>query len=537
MGLYSDYEVKIPSGTFTNKKGYVYVYTNFFRNADGNPRNQSISIGKLNEKGNKLIPNANYFKHFNIDRSSLAPNNTTPLSRYSTYSVGYTCLIHKLMGTTGLQKVLDESFSEEDISIIETLIAYMIIDGSAMSNIDLFMESHYCYGIDKVLTSQRISDLFAAYTAEIQEHFYIDWIAFNSGNDTFAYDITSISTYSENNIDAEYGYNRDKEKLPQINYGLISSCKTRMPVYPTIYNGSITDKTNLSSVIKQSQSLGIKNIRICMDGGFYSEKNIKFLEANKVKFIIGIPGYLKVARMFFEKYSKTLYDIANRTVFDGNYIVSTPANLNGSTGTMVVGVNINTKEMMLKSLMKDIEIRTEELETKRLSSKYETVASKKKYNSLFIITKNEEGPYKYNYKVDEGKIAKLSEFYGCFCIFSNEEQIDRQEILYEYRRKDIDEKQFYVLKNFLDTKRVRTHTKITTDGKLFVVFLALIIRNAILEQTMKLPNKCTVKRAIKCLENISVSRSEKDVYLTKALTKEQKKILSQFSITEEDLLK
>jgi hypothetical protein len=43
------------------------------------------------------------------------------------------------------------------------------------------------------------------------------------------YDITSFSSYATNNGFVEWGYNRDKENLPQINLGMVCCQKTGLP--------------------------------------------------------------------------------------------------------------------------------------------------------------------------------------------------------------------------------------------------------------------------------------------------------------------
>ena len=51
-----------------------------------------------------------------------------------------------------------------------------------------------------------------------------------------------------------------------------------------------------------------------------------------------------------------------------------------------------------------------------------------------------------------------------------------------YRRRDVVEKSFDDLKNELDMKRMRSHSSQTAEGKIFVSFLALIVRSYLLKQ-------------------------------------------------------
>ena len=55
-----------------------------------------------------------------------------------------------------------------------------------------------------------------------------------------------------------------------------------------------------------------------------------------------------------------------------------------------------------------------------------------------------------------------------------------EDSLYYYRAKDSVEKLFDQIKVDIGAKRSRTHTNKTTDGKIFVIFIALAIRTYML---------------------------------------------------------
>jgi transposase len=79
--------------------------------------------------------------------------------------------------------------------------------------------------------------------------------------------------------------------------------------------------------------------------------------------------------------------------------------------------------------------------------------------------------------------------------------------------------------------RVRTHNEQTTDGKIFVTFIALIIRTYILGKLAKYiaSNSSSFKKAINKLENIIIIQSNGTYRFAKALTKQQKEILAPFN--------
>jgi hypothetical protein len=69
--------------------------------------------------------------------------------------------------------------------------------------------------------------------------FFKKWVARQAPGKFFAYDVTSFPTYAKDIIDSEWAYNRDRDKLPQINLGYILSEDSSLPVFYVTYPGSI----------------------------------------------------------------------------------------------------------------------------------------------------------------------------------------------------------------------------------------------------------------------------------------------------------
>ncbi len=139
------------------------------------------------------------------------------------------------------------------------------------------------------LTSQYISSFLKTITEEKVLAFFKKWVSKRLEHEYIAFDITSISSYSELIDIVELGYNRDREKLPQINLGMFFGEESMLPIFYNLYPGSIKDVKTLSNILTYCDVLKIKKIKFVMDKGFYSDSNItQMLQANK-KFTISIP--------------------------------------------------------------------------------------------------------------------------------------------------------------------------------------------------------------------------------------------------------
>jgi transposase len=83
----------------------------------------------------------------------------------------------------------------------------------------------------------------------------------------------------------------------------------------------------------------------------------------------------------------------------------------------------------------------------------------------------------------------------------------------------------------MDGNRVRTHNEQTTDGKVFVTFIACIIRSYLLEKLKQYltANSTSLNKTFSQLSNITIISSANRFRFAKALTKKQKQILKSFA--------
>ena len=131
---------------------------------------------------------------------------------------------------------------------------------------------------------------------------------------------------------------------------------------------------------------------------------------------------------------------------------------------------------------------------------------------------------------------------GYFTIITSQKMTAR-EALFLYKSRDASEKLFRGDKSYLGDKAARVHSTESTRAKIFIEFVALIIRNRIyttlcdeMERTDHERNYMTVPAAIRELEKIERIRYGNDVYrLDHSITKTQKAILKAFDIDSNDI--
>jgi transposase len=528
MGSYLKTLVDIPDDKGVNVKSagkksekYVYKYTQHYRNENKECRHKEIMIGKYDTGSGRMFPNARYFELYNVE--PLPPD-------FTVLDYGYSYLALKAAIDTGAFDCLCQAFGGRAMDIV-VMAAYIIREGNAMDGIEEWLPRNYFPGYRRFLSSNSTSDVFASLTDHHRNGFFKLWVKKALGSGTVCYDVTSISSYAQEMPDIEHGYNRDGDDLAQFNLGMFCNELTKLPIYYNRYNGSLTDKTNLSYALANAKALGIKKVKLIADGGFWSEECIASLHKCCDAFILGMPQCLKESekaigscRGAIEKYSNSLS--GHRHI----YCLALETTIYDAHGRVMVYYDSWNHVNLCKELSANIDRLKAELK----SLKKHPASKLKRYNRYFDITKHDKGSG-FDFEVNFSKIEELRSNKGYFLIFTTDMESTPDEILWHYRAKDADEKIFSQIKVDMDGSRIRTHNQETTDGKTFVTFIACLIRTYMMCKLSEYlaDNSTSMKKVFSQLSNITIIRSDGQFRLTKALTKKQKQILSAFNAENE----
>jgi len=177
----------------------------------------------------------------------------------------------------------------------------------------------------------------------------------------------------------------------------------------------------------------------------------------------------------------------------------------------------------------EIRVLVDELE-KELEHLNKTNTLPRRYSNYFIINKLPQN--KIEYKRDLVKINEQISRTGYFILFTSNLNLTAQEVLKRYREKDVVEKNFDQLKNDLDFKRLKTHRTDTAKGKMFVGFIALILRVYMLQLLKN--NKITKDYTFKTVK-IELRKIQSAIYSDGTeelapITKKQREILGVLNV-------
>lgn len=275
--LYTDVRINLPiPASYRQKRSgvvYLYKYTDSYYTQDNKQRHKSVLISRIEidkESGiEHLIPNDAYFKL----SGTPAPQDSTVRSRGQVpkesqshrhlsgevISVGFTVVCLSLWHYLGIKDIADKVFGSKLAEKLFALACYYAVgdDKDGLDEIDLFLKKNLSF-LQEPFNGRRACEIFTRCTPTLNDEFLEAWIKLNQDKekeDSFYYDVTSVSSYSDALPEIEFGYNRNKESLPQLNIGLLSSRKNDIPLFYTSYNGSINCMIYICTSLKKKKSL------------------------------------------------------------------------------------------------------------------------------------------------------------------------------------------------------------------------------------------------------------------------------------------
>ncbi|OUO49049.1 transposase, partial [Desulfovibrio sp. An276] len=89
---------------------------------------------------------------------------------------------------------------------------------------------------------------------------------------------------------AEFGHAKDDKGVPIINISLVFDKNNRVPLFYEEYPGSINDVSQLQYLIDKVHSYRYRNIGFILDRGYFSRKNIEYMDAMNFSFLMMVKG-------------------------------------------------------------------------------------------------------------------------------------------------------------------------------------------------------------------------------------------------------
>ena len=444
-----------------------------------------------------------------------------------TFDYGISECFQKLSDEIKLVNVLNETFEEDFANQIYHVACYEVATGNVLN---CFQE-----WIQEISTSKEIASSPAAMTRlcdylgnnqPLLDKFFENWFKACDYPESLICDTSSISSYSQNIDNVEWGYNRDKENLKQINLNMVYASETDLPLFYRVIDGSISDVVTLITTAKIINNLGIKNFALALDRGFFSKENLEFLNKKRLNYTIGVPiSNNKEAQRVIDNLRPTLknplssIEVKGKNYYYGKGVYNFydgKKNILFSNAAHVYLDPIRQREEKedLDKYISDFSKLLHRTKFKNLNEAKKFLDEKvnTQYRSIFAVEKTAEikkegkvttfiqsGNKSISLYIIDSELEKVEQNFGIFMILNSKSRISGIKTLLDNKSRDLQEKVFDILKNSTGNNRLHVAKNSTMAGKLFLAFIALIIHKA-LENKMKDTGLLKKYSVQKCLE-------------------------------------
>ncbi len=471
--------------TQTDKRSgitYAYETTYYWDKEKQQSRSKRTCIGKVDPATGDIIPTRGRAKKGESKTVKNVPAKTgpKPFTASKRLYYGATYLLEAFADDIGLTNDLKVCFPDIYKKLLSVAFYLILEDNNPLYRFAKWNHTHkHPYGQD--IASPRSSELFAMISDDQVTRFLRLQAKRRVEDEYWAYDSSSISSYSETLNQVQWGRNKENDKLPQINLLLVFGEKSGLPFYYRKLAGNIPDSKTVKHLLEDLDILGFGRTKFVMDRGFYSEDNINGLYREHVKFLVGV----KLSLKFIKKNLDDVYDdVRMFTNYDegiSTYGYTVSAEWNYTQERPYKGDVIKDKRRIYIHYYYSIEKGADDEQAfdKRISSLYnellegKPVEEHKKAYAQFFEVKDTPARGRRVYR-KEYEIKAARRYLGYFALITNE-KMDAFTALHLYRMKDVVEKAFGNIKERLNMRRLLSKSEKCLDGKIFTEFIALIL--------------------------------------------------------------
>ena len=499
-------------------------------------------VGKLSASDpSRMLPNDRFQEFFPC---VALPEERAEAYRSCCLRIGAHAAIAKVVREYGIDAQLRPIFGD-DAGLLLDLLSYLVVEEENAGQ----YYPDYAYGHPLFTGGMRIASdsgvcrFLKSVTRDRTIAFQEAWNAKRpkDGRIYVSYD-SSNKNCRAGDIDlVEYGKAKDEKGLPVFNVAVAYDKTNRVPLFYEEYPGSVTDVSQFEYAVDKVLEYGYRSVGFVLDRGYFSKKNIRYMEENGFAFVIMVRGCRRLVASLVEGVRGTFetdrdcsirsYRVYGKTVRAKLY--------EDDSAERYFHVYYGASRQSAEREQLERTLDRMRLALDRSLGKEASFG--REYADWFELSYDRKGAL-VSYTERKDVIRRELDLCGYFAIVTSEEMTAAQALVH-YKGRDVSEKLFCSDKSFLGSRSMRVQTPEALTAKLFVEFLALIVRNRIynlLKDTMlrteTRPNFMTVPAAIRELEKIEMVRRSGGRYrLDHAVTRRQRTILAALGISEDNI--
>ena len=551
--MYLNCRVKIPDtgGNISVKtiNGTPYVYLERGRTYDREKKYNTpkrTCIGKRDmEQPAFMFPNEKFLKFFPRE---LLPFERDTQFRSGCLHIGAFVVIRKIISDYQLDEMIGRIIGQ-DAGLFLDLAAYSIItEDNAGQYYPDYAYNHALFTDNmRIYSDSKVSDFLQEVTIDQRIRFLNEWNAKRDHREKIY--ISNDATNKESqagDIDiVELGHSKNDVETDIFNYSIAYDRNNREPLFYEAYPGSIPDVSQLQHTLKKAKSYGYEHVGFILDRGYFCKENIEFMDDNGYDFVIMVKGMkslvsgliLEVQGSFENdrKNSIRAFKVSGTTVKRKLY----------ATDKKERYFHIYYDDGKKAKEREAFEEKIDRMGRKLKECMGEPIHPGGDYKTYFDLIYWHEGQPDevFMSAMERTEVINRSiRLCGYFAIVTSE-KMTAEEALILYKSRDGSEKTFCADKSYLGARAERVYSNESIDTKIFIGFVATIIRSRIyvllreeIARMEKKQNYMTVPAALKELEKIEMLKGADNEYnLDYAVTAIQKAILNAFDMTADNI--
>lgn len=549
--MYMDFKVKIPtSDTGISRKrikGVTYIYYAYGRDYNADKKYtvpKCTSIGKSSDEDpDMMYPNVNYLKFF--PEEELPDADAADTSRSGCLRMGAFLIIRKIIAEYHLDEIMERLIGKDSGLFLDLATYAIIAENNAGQYYPDYAYSHPLFTKNMtVYSDSKISDFINSISRDQSIAFQNEWNARRDHREKIyiSYDSTNKNCQAGDLDFVEFGHAKDDSSKPILNYSIAYDRNNAEPLFYEEYPGSIVDVSQLQLMLEKAKGYGYSHIGFILDRGYFSQGNIHYMDECGYEFVIMMKGMKPLVSSLIQEVKGSFEDKREYSIREYKVNGITAKRKLYASDDKERYFHIFYNERRKSNERESVETKIDRMMTFLQEHEGKKLDLDSRYRKYFDLIFYHEGKddEKFMYAKERCDVVNQEiDLCGYFVIITSE-KMTAAEAIDLYKSRDASEKLFRGDKSYLGNHCFRVQSNESLHAKIFIEFIALIIRNrmhTLLKQHMSggrhRQNYLTVPAAIRELEKIELIRQpDRNYRLDHAVTATQKDILKAFGLTD-----
>ena len=409
--------------------------------------------------------------------------------------LGDALLLDRIAERIGLKEDLVSVFGDDEAEKIISMAYYLILTDRTVSHYESISKVRW-FPCTEGMSESSITLLTQSITQERIDRFRrFRVLRAGDGCQWFGVDSTSITSFAKGIGDVTWGHNKEGDRAKQLNMMVIYGFSSGLPAHYMKLAGGLPDSRSLRLLREELISAGTPPAGYVFDRAYLTEENLDYV----------IPMNLKC--IFMARYDRNVIKEAiadagreERIIREGEFIRSRecyaleydfpysykeegsgPGRGEGLPQRLIVIFRPDAKGEETIAISREIADLSESAEAHIRERIPVDDTLRRKYARFLDAVYDDDGCMT-SFSVSDRRRREAFDrcgFHAFVCCNMPKDEYPVRDVLTWYSKRDVQEKTFCYMKSWQQGRRLRASTESSVTGRLFILFVALILNSAL----------------------------------------------------------